>query len=64
MEVMDVNLEKNKLDKQVKHVGITISIYVSCYIIVSLSFHFVFSFSSVSLCVYDALRFNHLCFKI
>ena len=71
-EAMHINWKKPELSKQVKHVGITISIYVYCSITLSLSSHFLLSFSFVSLCAYQALHlpfsiiyhFNHLPFNI
>ena len=62
-EAMYINRKKHELNKQVKHVGITITIYVYCSIIVPLSSHFLVSHSSVSLCAYQVLHFNHLSFK-
>ena len=61
---MHINWKKSELNKQVKPVGITISMQVYCSVTISLSSHFLFSFSSVSLCAYQVLHFNHLPFNI
>ena len=63
-KAMHINWKKTELNKQVKHVSITVSIWVYCSITVSLSSHFLLSFFSVSLCAYQVSHFNHLPFNI
>ena len=54
-EAIHINWKKPELYSQVKHVGITISMQVYCSIIVSLFAHFIFSFSSLSVCAFCIL---------
>ena len=63
-EAMHITWKKLELNKQVKHVDVTISIKVYCSITVSLSSYFLLYFSFVSLCAYQVLHFDHLPFDI